>query len=344
MPDSQTKPSPPSPSKKLRKCVFQIAQYVLVMLILWLIWGKLGRAWNQIQTADYQFRLDWLWLTFGGFFYAISLFFPASYWFCALRHLGQHPDYVPTLRAHIVGHLGKYVPGKIFVILIRSGLLKGPGVDATVCVLSIFLEGLMQMAVGALVVAGLIVGWSIQTGDQNFLLGSLILFCLVGFPIFPPFFKFGVKKIGLKKFSDEVRKVDQLSWKTFLFGVPLMLGYWGLLGLSFWCVLRGIGLNVPFLGAGSAYPAALLAITASMVTGFVIILTPGGLGVREAIIVMLVTAPLATLTKTPEAAALVSACVLRILWIFVELICAGFFYGAVPGPRPEPEVTLKVKN
>lgn len=308
--------------KRLVKRFIIAAQYLLVFAILWLIWGKLGRAWEQIQSADYKFTLDWLWLAAGGVIYAFSLPFPASYWYCALRHLGQTPSYYATLRAHIVGHLGKYIPGKIFVVLIRSGLLRGDGVDTTVCVLSIFLEGLMQMAVGALVVAGLILGWAFQSENMNFFWGSLLLFCIVGLPILPPFFKLGVKIIGVKKFSEEVRKVDRLSWKTFLFGVPLMLGYWTLLGASFWCVLRGVGLGV----TPGAYPAALVAIAASMVAGFVIVVSPGGMGVREAIIVMLITASLKAFTPTPDAAALVSACVLRILWIAVELLCAGGFY------------------
>lgn len=331
MQENTQKSTKKSTKKIWLKRFFMLAQYALVAVILWMIWGKLGRAWDQILSADYKLQLDWTWLAIGGVVYALSLPFPATYWFYALQHLGQKPKYAATLRAHIVGHLGKYIPGKIFVVLIRSGLLKGPGMDTTVCVLSIFLEGLMQMAVGALVVAGLAVGWSFQAEDQNLLLGSLLLFAMVGLPILPPFFKRGVKIIGVKKFSSEVQKVDQLSWKTFLFGVPLMLGYWFLLGISLWCVLRGIGLSVSL----AVLPVALLAITASMVAGFVIVVSPGGMGVREAIICMILTTSLTAFTDTPEAAAAVSACVLRILWIIVELICAGTVYTLLASPNKD---------
>ncbi len=325
-PSGNSEPSGTSAKKRILKRLVWAAQYLLFFAILWLIWGKLEKAVEQIQSADYQWTIYWFWLGLGGVLYAVSLPFPASYWYCALRQLGQKPTYYATVRAHIVGHLGKYIPGKIFVVLIRSGLLRNRGVDTTVCILSIFLEGLMQMAVGALVVAGLVLGWSIRSENADFLWGSLLLFCLVGLPILPPFFKLGVKIIGVKKFSSEVKKVDQLSWKTFLYGVPLMLGYWALLGASFWCVLRGVGVNVP----PAVYPLALAAIAASMVAGFVIVVAPGGMGVRESIIIMLIAAPLAAVTSTPDAAALVSACVLRILWIVVELICAAVCY-SIPG-------------
>ena len=66
--------------------------------------------------------------------------------------------------------------------------------------------------------------------------------------------------------------------------------------------------------------------TASMVAGFVIVVAPGGMGVREGIIVMLITSALSPYTATPEAAALVSACVLRILWIAVEIVMGTAFY------------------
>ncbi|MBQ9454424.1 MAG: UPF0104 family protein [Thermoguttaceae bacterium] len=323
MNSSPTAEPPRKPKKKITAALVTAAQVILVLAILWLIWGKLSKAVEQIQSSDYQFDLQWGWIALGGLFYGISLLFPPMYWHSVLRQLGQRPTFYASMRAHIIGHLGKYIPGKIFVVLIRSGLLRGPGVDTTVCVLSIFLEGLLQMAVGALVVAALVVGWSIQTGDQNLLLGSFLLFCLVGIPIFPPVFKFGVKLIGVRKFSNEVQKVDLLSWRTFLFGIPIMLCYWLLLGASYWCTLRGVGLDFP-LHAG--YPLALLAMTASMVAGFVIVVAPGGMGVREGIIVMLITSALSPYTATPEAAALVSACVLRILWIAVEIVMGTAFY------------------
>ncbi|MBQ6108005.1 MAG: hypothetical protein IJK97_07320, partial [Thermoguttaceae bacterium] len=63
-----------------------------------------------------------------------------------------------------------------------------------------------------------------------------------------------------------------------------------------------------------------------MVAGFVIVVAPGGMGVREGIIVMLITSALSPYTATPEAAALVSACVLRILWIAVEIVMGTAFY------------------
>ncbi|MBO5437061.1 MAG: hypothetical protein J6A23_05315, partial [Thermoguttaceae bacterium] len=96
----------PSPKKKILKRIILAAQYLLAFAIVWLIWGKLESAWEQIQKKEFQLVLDGSWLTAAGTAYALSLAFPATYWFCALRHLGQRPAYGATLRAHIVGHLG----------------------------------------------------------------------------------------------------------------------------------------------------------------------------------------------------------------------------------------------
>ncbi|MBQ6108952.1 MAG: flippase-like domain-containing protein, partial [Thermoguttaceae bacterium] len=146
--NSSPAPEPPrKPKKKLTAALVTAAQVALVLAILWLIWGKLSKAVEQIRSSDFQFTLQWGWIALGGLFYCISLLFPPMYWHSVLRQLGQTPTFYASMRAHIIGHLGKYIPGKIFVVLIRSGLLRGPGVDTTVCVLSIFLEGLLQMAV-----------------------------------------------------------------------------------------------------------------------------------------------------------------------------------------------------
>ena len=58
-----------------------------------------------------------------------------------------------TTRAYYVGHLGKYVPGKALVVIIRTGLISGPRVDTTVAAVSIFIETLTMMAVGAFLAA-----------------------------------------------------------------------------------------------------------------------------------------------------------------------------------------------
>ncbi|MDO4569144.1 MAG: lysylphosphatidylglycerol synthase domain-containing protein [Planctomycetia bacterium] len=332
-----TNPTPPTTKKAWKRFASLSLQMVLFALILYMIWGRLDKAWEQIASKEFRFAISWNWLLVGGIAYALALPFPASYWFCVLRGLGQPAGYYSTLRAHIVGHLGKYIPGKIFVVLIRSGLIAGRGISPAVGVISIFLEGLMQMATGALVFAALLVVYSIRIEDNPYALWlALLLMGGIAFALSPPVFRWGVRFVGMKKFSQDAEKLEQLSWKTYLLAIPWMLSYWLFLGISYWCVIRGIGVAV----APSVYPVCVAAIAGSMVAGFVLIFAPGGLGVRESLIVLLTTSMFAQSTNTPEAAALVSAAALRIVWIVVEMILAVLFFVIRPSESvPSSEVS-----
>ena len=44
-----------------------------------------------------------------------------------LRVLGQSVSLPLALRAYYIGQLGKYVPGKALVVILRAGLVRGPG-------------------------------------------------------------------------------------------------------------------------------------------------------------------------------------------------------------------------
>ena len=326
---------------RLIKALVLLGQAALVALIFVFIWGSLQKAWEQLTTSQFTLRLSPFWLGTSAIVYAVCLVFPATYWCCVLRYLGQRPTLYRSIRAHLVGHVGKYVPGKVCVVLIRAGLLRGKTVDTTVCVLSIFLEGLMQMAVGALLVVGVLFWRAVDTGQEHFLLYILLLFLGVAVPILPPVFKRIVYFIGLRKFSTEVDKVNALPWRTFLFGIPLMLVFWALISLSYWCVIHAIGIPIPF----SDYPTCILAITASMVAGFVFVVAPAGMGVREAIICMLAFSLFKPFSDTPEAAALISTVVLRLLWIVTEMVLAACVYW-IPGREKDapPEILTPVPH
>ncbi len=61
-----------------------------------------------------------------------------------------------TLRAYYIGHLGKYVPGKAMVVILRTVMVRGHRVDAAVAAVSVFFETLTMMAVGAFMAAGIL--------------------------------------------------------------------------------------------------------------------------------------------------------------------------------------------
>ena len=54
------------------------------------------------------------------------------FWYRTLQAFGQAPEGLSSLRAFFIGHLGKYVPGKAMVVVLRTALVRGARVDTEV--------------------------------------------------------------------------------------------------------------------------------------------------------------------------------------------------------------------
>ncbi len=57
------------------------------------------------------------------------------------------------MRAYLVSHLGKYVPGKAMVVIVRAGMVVPFGARASTAAIATFYETLVMMASGGLIAA-----------------------------------------------------------------------------------------------------------------------------------------------------------------------------------------------
>ena len=83
--------------------------------------SAVDQAWTEIRRQPLRLAPGWLFSP--GLLYALGMR-QGLFWHRTLRSLGQPVTLGDTLRAFFIGHLGKYVPGKAMVIVLRSGLLR----------------------------------------------------------------------------------------------------------------------------------------------------------------------------------------------------------------------------
>src|SRR5262249_44929851 len=88
-----------------------------------------------------------------GVLYLAGIGLSAVFWIRLLRLLGQHPQPLGAARAYYIGHLGKYIPGKAWALLLRATLARSSGVGAGVAGITAFYEVLATVASGALLAA-----------------------------------------------------------------------------------------------------------------------------------------------------------------------------------------------
>jgi uncharacterized membrane protein YbhN (UPF0104 family) len=228
--------------------------------------------------------------------------------------------------------LGKYVPGKALAVLLRVAAVRPWVGSMRIAVVSSILESLTMMAIGASVAAALSL---VVLRLEPYLAALAAAMALAaGLPTLPPIArrlaKIGiarVKRRGDFSLSPEIPADVDAS----LHGINLRLlgtgwlascGCWILLGLSLWATLHAIGAESVTLVDN--LPRLVVAVAFAVVVGFLSML-PGGLGVRDAVLMQLL-APLCG-----DANALVAAVLLRLVWLVTEVAVCGILYGAARG-------------
>jgi len=308
---------------------------IVLAVIGWVGWElcKLHDRWDEIR--EHQWNTNYLYLTLAGICYIIAYLPAAIYWRHVMQTLGQQPRWYETLRAYYIGHLAKYIPGKMGVLVVRVTLLNHKRTKISVAGASVFVETMTIMAVGAFVatLTLLIAIWMDAPWLQHFdhfhidwLNPEMLLLVALGtmictmLPILPPVFHFITRK--LKKYQIEL---EGMKFRTLALGWMLNIPIWIMLGFSLWLTMRGLGMESQSFFAELLFCTA--AISVSIVVGFASML-PAGLGAREMVlrhllILFLISHPVAGLDA--PVMALVIALVFRLISILAELAISAVF-------------------
>lgn len=296
------------------------------------IWQTVDKAIVDLQDKGFSFsQINPWWLALGGVFYLGGMVPCWCFWHRTLLAMGQRPLLAETLRAFYIGHLGKYVPGKALVVVIRTSMIRSDRVDTTVAGTSVFVETLTMMAVGAAVATG-ILGFLFRQHVGLLALAFALTVC-AGLPTLPPIFRRLVRLVGVKKINPQIdAALAGLNFRLMVYGWLTVAAGWLLFGLSLWATLR----SVPEITAGPVsldnLPLLTACVALALVAGFLSLL-PGGIGIREFVVMTLLVEPFGA------GAATVAAVLLRLVWLLAELLLSAILY-AIP-IRPPAEALTK---
>jgi uncharacterized membrane protein YbhN (UPF0104 family) len=271
-------------------------------------------------------------LVSAGVLYALGMLPASLFWRQCLAALDQPTHGLSILWAYFYGNLGKYFPGKAMVIVLRLSALDRLGIKKTATSITIFMETLTMMSVGGAMAAICLILLNL---DWRLTLLAVALLLLTFAPTFPPLLRYLLPKLQ--------RGVDaQLldSWagrinaRLFARGWCLLSLTWLAFGLSLLFVLR----SLPIADFTNASPTSTIlscfgACGLAVVLGFVSLI-PGGAGVREAVLSVVLT------PVVGPVAALCGAIWLRIVWLATELTMVGLLF-VLKSLLPKPVLPLQ---
>ncbi|MEZ6140518.1 MAG: lysylphosphatidylglycerol synthase transmembrane domain-containing protein [Zavarzinella sp.] len=318
-----------------------ILPVAILVAICWYFYTKL----RQPELYSGLITIRWQWLCLAALLYLTAHTLWASYWVILLRNQGATVKWITGIRSYFISQMGKYVPGKVWVIVLRVGMLGNSlGISRTAVGITATYEAFVSMAAGAFVGALLL---STLAPEQMGLEGISIYWVI-------PLGMIPIGLVGLNRFINRVSRwrkgpnapqLPRVKLHMVIFGILMGSLGWFIMGASLWCVVKGIIPQASLMSWDQVgHFTSINAI--AYVIGFMAFFMPAGSGVREFAMQKLLTLELAPIMATNQATAIavVLAIVLRLTWTVAELLCAGCLYWFVPGPGISKELTATVQS
>lgn len=301
--------------------VLRFAKYLIALVILLFLFKRLVGLIEELKVES---------IPFSPFLLLISCSFFIGYrslrilpWLIFYRKTSLKS--VSVLSAWILfqlSELGKYVPGKVGQFVGIITLCRSLRIKKAEAIVSTLLQLAFQCASGLLVGAPILFYPStkkflhslLAKVIHNFLLlvGTLLLIVVLCFIL-----RILLKKYLSKKNIYILKGMQSLfNTKVILYLTMIYLLVWVCLGISFFLFVKSIyPIHI------TQFPIIMGIYAFSWSISFMTLVTPGGLGVREAILSLLLTSCL------PPATATLVALLSRLWVIGVEILLAGFAWG-----------------
>jgi uncharacterized membrane protein YbhN (UPF0104 family) len=299
-----------------KKILLRLIQFFLIALIFYFLFKSLLANWSQIKDFNWQFNYYLLILSF--VLQILALFWLVKIWERMLRHTGSSVSYFKLFKVWFVTNLGKYLPGKVWQFLGMIYMLEKEGVPKK----NSFSTGVLAQSFS--VISGLFISIIFMGAglySQFFSrypglvwAGVVFSLALLGLLCYPKVLE-KILNLGLEILKKEKIRLDITGKDVIIYFLSYSLS-WLLFGLAFLIFVKSMA-----QASFDMYPTLTGAFAFSLNIGFLAIFVPGGIGVREGILVFLLTPffplPVSTLIS-----------LLSRLWITMgELLC---FLIAIP--------------
>jgi len=286
-----------------------------------------GSEWLS-EIAQLSWEPDPLLIMLSALLLFISLWLTPFAWIWISRKLGSKSSYSELRGVWFVSHLGRYVPGKIWLFIGRAGYLKSTGMSTLNSALAPVYE-LMHTASAVGVITLFAALFFPEFLNSNILRTTAIIagICMLVLPLLHPVqkyvYRFKENKNSKTSSSDTA---DRIQFLRPGFSIKIT----ALFSTVF--IIRGLSLFVLLAALGISSKGVLVCIAAtplSWLAGYIVFLVPGGIGVREAVTISMIAGPSET---GPILAAVLGQ---RLLLALIEVILAGISAKSIPFLRRE---------
>ena len=291
----------------------KVLQAVFVLAVFGFLGGMVWENWNQVKEANFTVRI--LPLVFSTLIFAFSYFIQLWAWHLITLKLGIALPFKETLESWFYSQMGKYLPGKIWLLLSRFYLYDAKGKSKKAITVALYFETVMMITAAALLfLASLFFLKEVRLpfpGEGAFLLVPILALAFLCLHPWVLQKIFNRVLTGLKKEPLSL----SLSYAQVLWILGICFASWVVGGIGFSLFVDSV-----FPVASRYFPFLTGALAVSSIAGLLALFAPGGLGVREGVLVFLLS------LMMPGAVAAILSVLTRLWMTFIEIGLIGVVY------------------
>lgn len=286
--------------------VFLVVALVFVAMLLRGQWGSLDEVMAATRAFEWSFH-PWL-LVLAVVVGVADLLLMGSVWAGIFRRTGGNVGRAEAVRVWVVTNFGRYIPGKVWQLGGLAAYMKGRGDSGAAALVSAAAFQIVTLVTGGAVAVSTIgVAWAGAGGNWVPVVVTLGVLLLLG--LHPRVIRWAAGQLG--RWLGEDGLTVELDARDILSAAVGMLLAWSLYGVGLFLLLQGVGIAVEV----DQLPVLTGLFAASYVVGYLVLVAPGGLVVREGTM----TALLADLVGLAVGVAAAVAIMARIWMVVTEL-------------------------
>jgi len=313
-----------------------VAQWLVAAAVIAFAGRELARQWRELGPALAGLDPSWPLVLGSGAIVLVAYLILIEAWRATLRVWSEPLPFAVAARIWFVSNLGKYVPGKVWQIAAMGAMAQRAGVSATTAVASSLLVNVVNVVAGfaviAVTAAGQIaaaVGTTAEGHGARVAEMAVVAIAVAGGAALL------LAPIAIPRLATLAGRVSGRSvafpnvpYRAVWTVAAATTAAWLLYGASFAAFAHAITPRAT--GTAVSYMAVY---TGSYLAGYLALFAPGGVGVREAVLVLAM--PRFGLMSAPDAAIVAIA---SRLWLTVLEIVPGLLLWTRPS-RSERERT-----
>ncbi len=266
-----------SAGKKLLKLI----GLVFVVLALYFLGSSLSKGIRESGGIDNLLRFNPLMFALSFALLQLHLVACGLAWKKVAGLTGGRLGFWKAYSIHFLAQVGKYVPGMVwsaigkFALSCDSGLTRIQAGHALVLETVFIVFGCLLTAMPLVADAARAVGM----GGAEAVWLSVAMGLLTLSAAHPAVFGFLMKTVS--RVTGKQYDTRRAPFADILRIIPVYVGIFLFVGLGFWLLARSFGLSIPFFPGIFLYPTAFG-------IGYLMVFAPGGLGIRELVLVWLI--------------------------------------------------------